>query len=288
MPLALVVEPDPRDRTLHATVLRRIPGISVIAMTTVREALESAAIEAPSVVLTASDLEDGDALSLLRALRRVCKPACFIVLEERRGEAGDLPRDASVHRIGRPVEARRVRKLVQSSTRATLDRQPLFKPAEYIQLLCIGGHSAAVQCFESERPLGEILVREGAVWSAHDAEGEGEKALQRLLAHDKAAAMARPLGANLTERTIQRRWEIVLLEAAQQQDESRRDQTQLESKVDAHLKAASNAVLRGELQRAADEFAAAAVIAPEDPVIRHNVARLERLGYDGSKEQNGD
>lgn len=286
MPLALVVEPDPRDRTLHATVLRRIPGISVIAMSTMREALDAAAIEAPSVVLTASHLDDGDALSLLRALRRVCKPACFIVLEETRGEAGDLPRDPSVHRIGRPVEARRMRRLVQSSTRATLDRQPLFKPAEYIQLLCIGGHSATVQCFEDEHPLGEILVRDGAVWSAHDADGDGEAALRRLLSNDQAAAMARPLGTNPTQRTIQRRWEILLLEAAQEQDESARDQTQ--DRVDAHLKAASNAVLHGELQRAADEFAMAAAIAPEDPVIRHNVERLERLGYQGSKEQDGD
>ncbi len=279
MPLALVVEPDPHERTLHATVLRRMPGVSVIAVSTASEAFDVASIEPPSVVLTAATLPDADAESLLAKLRSICEPACVIVVGEDEQNPA-FSSDPLVHFVPKPVEARRVKRLVRASTRATLDRQPLFKPAEYIQLLCMGGHSSALHCFEDQHPLGKIFVREGAVWSAQDSDGEGEAALRRLLSNERAVAVAQPLGDCPVERTIQRRWEHLLLEAAQELDESRHERkVTLENEVVAHLKAASQAVLRGDLQDAAKEFAAAAALAPEDRVIRHNVERLARLGY---------
>lgn len=258
--------------------------MSAIGVASIEEAQVVCSIEPPVVILTAFALADGDAPRLLESLGLTDEHPCVLVVDPPDDAA--LPSGNGIHPVRRPLDEAGIQKLLESTVCVPTDQQLLFRLPEYVQLLCLGRHSARMGCYKERQCLGEILIRDGQLWSARDDEGEGEDALRRMLAADDAHAVAHPLGESTQTRSINRPWELVLLEAASAQDESRHRVP--EPSVADYLKQASAAVLSGDLQKAADCFGAAIALAPDDGVIRHNVERLRRLGYESTKEQERD
>ncbi len=295
MPVALVIEPDPRERALLASHVRRVRGVSAITAGSLEEAGTVMDIDPPDILITRWALPDGDGVQAIARARRLHRePTCVVfVLDEDAAPPAAMPSDPGVHVLHRPISARQIRKLLERTTRETLDRQPLLSPAEYLQLACMGGHSAVVQCSRDGLQLGEIFVHEGEIWAANDEHGDGVAAFRRLVRGGSLARLRRPEEAP-PSRNVQGHWEYLLLEAARREDEETTgrhslhpaplDDSEVSRQVDQLLSAAARAVLRRDLRAAAESFQAAAALRPNDKVIKHNLERLRGLGYTSQGE----
>ncbi|MCA9550145.1 MAG: DUF4388 domain-containing protein [Myxococcales bacterium] len=173
------------------------------------------------------------------------------------------------------------------------DAEGPFSVADYVQLAGLGGHSVVVSVEAGFEARGEIVVREGRVWWARDAQGEGEEAFRRLIiAGDlkrKAPARCRPLGAVPVPRNIQSSLESLLLDTARTWDEDSRDippvsthdQELARDHFEAFFEEGIDALLRKSYSEAYAAFATAAELRPQDHLVQTNLQRLRDLGYGG-------
>ena len=169
-----------------------------------------------------------------------------------------------------------------------------FSVADYVQLAGLGGHSVVVSVQGGWGARGEIVVRDGQIWWAKDALGEGEEAFRRLIIagglEAKAPARCRPLGAVPVPRNIQTPLASLLLDTARAWDEGLRDAqpstppTQLEDALcrdhfDAFFEEGVDALLRKDYTEAYAAFSAAGALRPTDSLVQANLQRLRQLGY---------
>ena len=288
MAIALVVQSDVAERVRSANLLRKVAHVSTMALCSLREAEEAMASEMPAVVLVDEHLPDGTAGSLVERVRRSGAASCVVVVRSPDEPAVELPADPRVHVVERPIDERRLKRIMRRAVRATWERHPLFHPSEYVQLLGVGGHSAVLECMVDGERCGEIFVFQGEVVDAADCRGrEGLEAAYELLGREDALALARAWPEDrVPERRIRQPWEHLLLEAVRRRDEAEQQSvtglpaaSDLDDAAEAHVRAASKALMSGDLAEAARRYAEAARIAPDDAVIRYNLERLERLGY---------
>ena len=288
MALALVVQKDVSERVRNARLLRRVAHVSVLALSSLREAEYVMAEETPTVAMADQRLPDGTVDRLVEQVRRSSAATCVVVLRSPDDDPIELPEDPRVHVAERPIDERKLRQMVRRAVRETWERLPLFHPSEYVQLLCVGGHSAVLECLVGEERCGEIYVFKGEIVDAVDCHGrEGLEAAYELLGRSDALALARAWPEHrVPQRRIHQHWEHLLLEAARVRDEADRPSaTELSSpsglghEAQEHVRAASKALMQGDLAEAARHYAEAARIAPDDAMIRYNLERLEQLGY---------
>jgi CheY-like chemotaxis protein len=88
---------------------------------------------------------------------------------------------------------------------------------EVIQMECVGRHSSILEV-RNPPAHGQIFIEVGAIVHATIGTLAGEKALAKILSLDGGEFRVQPFKAP-AERTIQGRWEVLLMEAARVRDE---------------------------------------------------------------------
>lgn len=227
----LVIEDEETLRHYVARGLAKVPGVEVTEAGTLEEALAAIDEAVPDVILSDLDLPDRPGIELIGELgRRSLTPALTFVSAYARAFAAQIPRFTKVRVLEKPVSIEKLREVVRSdleargltpsATTVSTDVAPFGVP-DYLQIACLGRHSVVI-AVEGEEANGRIVVHGGAVWSAEDARGRGEAAFGRLALATGARVTCRTMREAPGERTIQRAWEGLLLDAARVADERAR------------------------------------------------------------------
>lgn len=172
----------------------------------------------PQVVVLDMRLPDGTGMDVIAALEAVKANAVVIVasayLEDYRTK---LPHSERIHLLGKPVPMHELRRIVEASMSNTNILGP-FTVIDYVQLACMGHHSAIIECVGSAG-RGEIVIERGELWSAVDPQGSGLPAFERLLLARKASAQQLGEQHVRVPRNLHDRWELLILDALRTQDE---------------------------------------------------------------------
>lgn len=202
----------------HLAVLAKIRGLSAIGASTVAEARALIHEASPQVVVLDMRLPDGTGMDVIAALEAAKANAVVIVasayLEDYRTK---LPRSERIHLLGKPVPMHELRRIVEASMSNTNILGP-FTVIDYVQLACMGHHSAIIECVGSAG-RGEIIIERGELWSAVDPQGSGLPAFERLLLARKASAQQLGEQHVRVPRNLHDRWELLILDALRTQDE---------------------------------------------------------------------
>lgn len=202
----------------HLAVLAKIRNITSIGAATVAEARALIQEAPPQVVVLDMRLPDGTGLDVIAALEAAGANALVIVasayLDDYRGK---LPRSERVHLLGKPVPMHELRRIVESAVAGTSTLSP-FTVLDYVQLSCMGHHSAIIECYGTAG-RGEIIIEKGELWSAEDRQGTGVAAFDRLLMARRANARPLTDRRQLPPRNLSERWELMVLDALRAQDE---------------------------------------------------------------------
>jgi len=217
-----------------------------------------------------------------------------------------IPRHAGVRVLEKPVSVEQLRALVLDDLGKLGAVEPTpFGVADFLQLAAMGGHSVLIEVPSRE---GRILVVRGELWSASDAKGAGDSAFRRLcLSRDGVRCTT--LRDAPGPRTIESRWEAMLLDEARAEDERRRDgltSDAPEPRVDVSISPAESssppaevlspdadrriqfeqcledglsALLLRKYPEAWRAFRRAEQIDPTDRTVQGNLARLRELGH---------
>lgn len=199
-------------------VLAKIRGLSAIGAATVAEARALIQEAAPQVVVLDMRLPDGTGLDVIAALEAAGANAVVIIasayLDDYRGK---LSRSERLHLLGKPVPMHELRRIVEGTMSNTNVLGP-FTVIDYVQLACMGHHSAVIECVGSAG-RGEIIIERGELWSASDGAGTGRDAFERLLLAKKATAQQLGPGHARVPRNLTERWELLILDTLRTQDE---------------------------------------------------------------------
>lgn len=218
----LVVEDEPVLRGSMVRGLSKLAGVDILGTGTVREARRTISESPPDLVITDLDLPDGSGIEVLGELDRLGLRVPVVVVSAFIGQyRSRLPKRPGTDVFEKPVSLDRLRRLVDERLRGRTDvASSPFGVTDYIQLAGMGRRSVVIDVRGSTN-RGEILIRAGEVWSAHDEHGEGHDAFRRLAFLRNALVTCRPLGQmESIARTIHGSCESVLLESARCFDES--------------------------------------------------------------------
>lgn len=307
MGIVLLLEDEPVLRSSMARGLSKLPGVTVVEAGTMQAALEAIDAECPQMIISDIDLPDRSGLELLGELgrRKLAIPVLF-VSAYLKAYGALIPPHANVDVREKPLDLQDLRAIVRQRLSATNLSDAPFGPSDYIQLACLGHRSVLI---EVESPEGEgfIVVHQGVLWTASDKSGEGEQAFRRLVFLPNAIARVRSWTGNPGQRTIERGWEALLLDAARELDErgqaggdiddifdeatsivfeeAETEQPPVEAKqveVDPFTRAFDegvSALLVKDYAKAYEAFAEAASHRPEDTKTKANLERLRQLGF---------
>jgi CheY-like chemotaxis protein len=202
----------------HMAVLAKIRNISAVGAATVAEARALIQEAPPQVVVLDMRLPDGTGLDVIAALEAASANALVIVASAYLDDyLGKLPRSERVHLLGKPVPMHELRRIVENAVNHTAALSP-FTVLDYVQLACMGHHSAIIECYGSAG-RGEIIVEKGELWSAEDRQGHGVAAFDRLLLAKRANARPLTDRRQLPPRNLSERWELMVLDTLRAQDE---------------------------------------------------------------------
>lgn len=319
----LVVE----DETmLRSTIVR---GLAKIDAATVNDAGDLEAVldildqTPPDVIVSDIDLPGRSGLELLGELgRRGLRIPVIFVSGYLQAYRSQIPPHANVEVMEKPVSLDELRTAVlrrsPRASRPTVEAAP-FSVADYLQLAGIGRHSVVLEVERDGRVIGEVVVWAGETWSAADDLGGGEAALRRLAFSTMTQVRCRTLLEHPEVRNLSGHWEMVLLEAARQNDEERAStadltldeawdgeppspkpspssprppgpppaspsppqprRSALEIAFEEAWEEGLEALLTKDYPAALRAFLAARELKPEDLKVHANLKRLSELGY---------
>lgn len=297
--LVLIVEDEPVARMLYLSVLARMRDVSAVGASTVAEARSIIAEAQPQVVILDMQLPDGSGLDVVAALEQRQINATLIVitayLEKWKGQISSRER---IHWLGKPVPIPELRRLIEAAVHTAAPPGP-FSPLDYVQLACMGQHSAVFECTSAEGS-GEIVVEKGLIWSAKDEQGAGADAFNRLALRKGWHVRVLPERQSPGPRNLEERWELLALDAIRVADEAARPvpakaplavsaaapaplakTAPLLEATDADFSACVDKALRAVVARdfatAHSEFERALAMRPDDPLVRHRLERLRML-----------
>lgn len=217
----LVVEDETVLRSSMVGGLGKLPGVSVVAASTLREAIALLDMKPPDIVVSDIDLPDGLGVQLIGeiAKRQLIAPIVFVTAY--RAAYGTLiPPHAGVEVLEKPFALETLR----STVLRLLGGEPISSPftvADYVQLSCMGRHSVVIDA-RGAFGAGRVEILQGEIWSATDAEGSGNAAFRRLAFRRDARIVCNAVEEDPGERNIFDSWEGVLMEAARLHDEENR------------------------------------------------------------------
>lgn len=216
----LLIEDEPLLRASWARALAKIPSVDVIDVGTVGAAVSALDAGPPAFIVSDIDLPDRSGIELLYELdrREIRVPILFVSAFMSLYEAA-IPMRREIEVREKPIALAELRAIVQSKIADRAESDAPFGVCDYIQLACMGRRSVVINV-DARGSKGAVVIHEGTVWTAWDAEGKGLDALRRLAFSRGTAAKPVALRDAPGERTIEGHWEGVLLEAARQADEA--------------------------------------------------------------------
>lgn len=220
--LVLVVDDEPIVRMTHVALLSQMPEITVVGAASVAEARALITAAPPHLVVLDLQLPDGSGLDVVAALAAAQIPAFLIVIStDLEGYRGQLPQRDRLSVIGKPAPLRELQLLIErvQCVCATVPPAP-FSVVDFVQLACMGQHSVAIDC-RSANGAGEVVVRNGQLFSARDERGEGAPAFNRLILAASRPVCIRAERSTAGQRNLRDRWELLVLEALRARDERR-------------------------------------------------------------------
>lgn len=177
MSRVLVVDDEGPVRTRVSRSLARLPDVEVVEAGSIADAIDHAAVETIDAVVTGAELTDGTALQLFPHLERTSGRIPAVVLSADFEQWGPMPEALPV--VARTVSPSVVCDLVGSllgqSARA-------LGVADYLQIAGLVCRSVQLEVMRGNEPIGLVVIRDGAPWTALDDGGSGLEALARLLA----------------------------------------------------------------------------------------------------------
>lgn len=301
----LLIEDEAVLRSNIARALGRLPGMEVFDAGSVDEAISLFARGKPDLVVSDIDLPRRTGIEILGELgsRGLHVPVIFVT-GYLRAYASQIPRHANIEILEKPLSIDELRATVErhlkSASRSSSELAP-FGVADYMQLAGMGRHSVSIDLEVDGRRVGTVCMVNGEAWSATDERGEGPDALRRLAFLEDAVVTCRTLVGDAGPRTLDGRWEWVLMEAARIEDENHRLESDPASGLPPATCAESpqeraaraferawdegvEALLRKDYPTALDAFLRAREFAPEDTKVAANLRRLAQLGYAPSAE----
>lgn len=223
--VVLLVEDEVVLRSSMMRGLLKLPRIEVLDAGTVAEALRVTERVRPGVMICDIDLPDGSGIELLAQLERQGKrvPTVFVsaYLPRFRQQIAQRP---GVMMLEKPVALSKLREIVVQhlGPDAAATKPSPFLLTDYVQLATMGNRSVLLEVLRDGQRVGEVLVRAGQAWHAHDGKGAGVDALMRLMhAHDVTVTCTTPPDDLAPPRTLSGSGEHALLEAARRFDEGR-------------------------------------------------------------------
>lgn len=215
----LVVEDEPIARMTHLGAIARLHDVVAIGASSVMEALTIISQNAPQVVVLDLQLQDGTGIDVMTRLAELSTPVELIIVSAHLDRfRQNLKVSDRLHLLEKPAPLREVQRIVEGAQRATIPTSP-FTPLDYVQLACMGQHSVEIDCV-GEDVCGEIVIRNGLLWSAQDEQGQGVAAFTRLVLAEGALLRVSPAREDNRPRVITDSWEQLVLDAMREKDEA--------------------------------------------------------------------
>ncbi len=215
----LVVEDEPIARMTHLGAIARLHDVAAIGASSVLEALTIIAQNPPQVVVLDLQLQDGTGIDVMTRLAELNTPVELVIVSAHLDRfRHSLKVSDRLHLLEKPAPLREIQRIVEGAQRATLPTSP-FTPLDYVQLACMGQHSVEIDCV-GEDVCGEIVIRNGLLWSAQDEHGQGVAAFTRLVLAEGALLRVAPAREDKRPRMITESWEQLVLDAMREKDEA--------------------------------------------------------------------
>lgn len=220
LPRILIVEDETVLRSAMARALAKLPAL-VDDAATVAEAVAHLDRAIPDVIISDLDLPDGTGIELIGELgRRKARVPVVFVSAYLRAYRAQIPPHADVEVREKPIELDELRALVRDRLRPRDDDSAPFGVTDYIQLACLGKHSVVIEVTHHGQARGRLEVVDGEIWHAEDTHGGGGlDAFRRLAFATEVEAHCHTLAGPRGPRTIDGRWEALLMDSARVWDE---------------------------------------------------------------------
>lgn len=218
----LVVEDEAVLRGSMVRALAKVPGVDVAGAGTIGEALTQIDAAPPSLIVSDIDLPDRSGIELIGELsRRGLRVPILFVSAYLKAYRSSIPPHADVEVMEKPISLDDLRAVVRRRLGASSDaEEPApFGVPEYLQLACLGRHTAAIEIGPAGRD-GRVTIVNGELWSAADAHGHGEEAFRRLVLAPPANVHCVTKRGDPGARDLHAGWEQLLLDAARAHDEA--------------------------------------------------------------------
>lgn len=308
--LVMIVEDDAALRISMARALGVLSNVEVTEAGNISEARALLRQQAPQVLLSDLRLPDGTGVELLSDIDRrgLRIPVVFIssyVNEFRHA----IPNRLDIDVREKPVPIAELRSLVMDriAAGASVAEAGPFSFQDYLQLALMGNHSILLSIEMDGHQIGRIITHAGQLWSARDARGSGDAAVQRLFLlgtrQDHIKVRCSPFHGDAQGRDVESSAAALMLEAARLLDEGKAEAllpdlagdlrigpglapelTAVEpppnsESYDVLLDRAVGALLRKDYAAATTDFVRAHRLRPSDTMVLANLRRLRDLGY---------
>ena len=219
MPRVLILEDETVLRASMARGLAKLPA-DVVEAGTLAEAIAALDRALPDVIVSDLDLPDGSGIELIGELgRRKARVPVVFVSAYLRAFRAQIPPHADVEVREKPIALEELRALVRERIGGRDEAVAPFAVVDYLQLACLGKHSVAIDVVSRDRRRGRIEVVHGDLWHAVDDHGAGAPAFKRLAFGTAAEVTCRTLHGAPGTRTIEGKWEALLMDSAREHDE---------------------------------------------------------------------
>ena len=215
----LLLEDETVLRASMARGLAKLPAV-VDEAGTLAEAVAALDRALPDVIVSDLDLPDGSGIELIGELgRRKARVPVVFVSAYLRAFRAQIPPHADVEVREKPIALEELRALVRERIGGRDEAVAPFAVVDYLQLACLGKHSVAIDVASRDRRRGRIEVVHGDIWHAVDDHGAGPPAFKRLAFGAAAEVTCRTLHGSPGPRTIEGKWEALLMDSAREHDE---------------------------------------------------------------------
>ncbi len=186
----LIVDTDAPHLERLADGLRLLPDIAVAATSDLNYALQVVEMAAPDLVLAALELDGRSGLEIVQALqsRGGILPEIVFMTDLPKDASADVRRFQGSGMLVKPVMLADVRKLVSAhrpgrdwAANRKLPEHSLSNVLDLVRVAMLSGHCVRISIEHRGDRVGEIVVRDGGIWSVHDRLGVGEWAFCRVL-----------------------------------------------------------------------------------------------------------
>ncbi len=220
VPRVLILEDETVLRASMARGLAKLPAL-VDEAGTLAEARAALDRAIPDVIVSDLDLPDGSGIELIGELgRRKARVPVVFVSAYLRAYRAQIPPHADVEVREKPLPLDELRAVVLERVGGCDDAVAPFAVVDYVQLACLGKHSVTIEVAHHGRRAGRVEVVHGEIWHAVDQRGFGVPAFKRLTFGAAAEVACRTLRGAPGERTIEGKWEALLMDSAREHDEA--------------------------------------------------------------------